>query len=238
MKSIVLVVFVCLAAPVLARADGLVADRSTLAGILGASAYTETFEEYSVTAGSATGSVIGVLDNTTVANGQGPGLVGPGISFSAANPGTGEYAQWDAAGYYGAPSTELLFGNSGTNTNTLNINFSQPQAAFGLDVRDFSGFTANLTISVYSTGGTLLYTSPTPYALTGTPIFVGYQSTTGIGSVSLTDTGTYDTWTPIIDNVEFTPIPEPSTVALFVMGLGVIGGYGVRRRLRRIVAAV
>jgi len=200
-------------AAISAHAGILVPDRSTLSTILGASAVTEGFEAYSITAGSAT-DFGATLDATTVLNGQGPGLVVPGVSFSTAGPSL----QLDASGYFGAPSNELL-----SNSNGLTIDFSSPQQAFGVDLRDFAGYLNTATVIVYAANNTTVLDTYSNIGLGGTPVFFGYENSSGIGSVFLTGT---EPWSPIIDNVEFGSVagaaPEPSTIMMLLGGAGVV----------------
>ena len=61
----------------------------------------------------------------------------------------------------------------------------------------------------------------------GVPIFFGYQSAAGIGRVVLTNSG--QSWSPIIDNLTFSTIPEPSTTVLLAGGAGLIALLRRRR---------
>lgn len=203
-----------------ANAGTVVPDRTTLNTLLGASAVTEGFENYSVTSGSAV-ELGADLNSTTVVNGQGPGLVLPGLDFAA----PASNIQLDGANYYSAPSNEIL-----SNATTLTIGFSSPQHAFGLDLRDFSGFSLTGSVTVYATDNTTVLDTYTGIGVTGTPTFFGYENSAGIGSVSLTSGSG---WSPIIDNVEFGSVaatPEPSTMVMLLAGLGALVAARKRRK--------
>lgn len=211
---------VLLATPVLAGAQ-VIADRTTLNSIVGVSGKTVDFESFSVGTGGATSvPSVNQLDSTTIANTQGPNLVPSGVTFSF---GSGNL-QWDDAGYYSAPSREIL----STGNSTIEIRFSTPAKIVGLDVRAFSGFAASMTATVYSGDNStvLSTTSNLSLATSGSPIFFGYQSPTGIGKLVLSQTNY--SWSPIIDNLTFSVIPEPPAFALLGGGLALLAYF--RRR--------
>jgi hypothetical protein len=207
-----------LVAPFLARGQTLVADRPTLNGILAGSAFTETFQGFTLFPGIGqvfTG--VNTVDSTSIMNSEGPGLVAPGLTFS------GTSVQWDAAGYYNAPSTELLF-----NSSTITIDFSSPTIAFGLDVRDFSGFSATMVVTVYGADGTTVLGTYSGISIGDPSIFFGFQDAAGIGKVTLTNNA--NSWSPIIDNLTFEPVPEPSPFALIGCALAVALAVSAFRR--------
>jgi hypothetical protein len=202
----------------------VIADRTTLNSIIGASGKTVDFESFNISAGGATNvSGISVLDSTTIASGQGPNLVPAGVTFSF---GSGNL-QWNDAGYYGAPSREIL---SNVN-NSIEISFSTAAKAFGVDVRAFNGYTETATITVYAADKTTVLSTIPSISLptNGTAYFFGYQSASGIGKVVLSQTP--NNWSPMIDNLTFSVIPEPPVQALLGGGMALL--VLVRRRLRR-----
>ena len=215
MKTFLLAVVA--SAAVTAQAGTLIPDRSTLNTLLGASAVTEGFENYTIGSGNAD-SIGTNLDSTTVVNGQGPGLVVPGVDFSSSS------MQLDGAGYFGAPSNELL-----SNDTTLDITFGSPQDAFGVDLRDFNGYSLTGTVTIYATDDSTVLDTYSGISVTSTPAFFGYENTNGIGKVSLSSSGG---WSPIIDNVEFgqaSAAPEPATITMFLAGLG-LAAFARKRR--------
>ena len=224
MKSLRILFVLGLAGPLAAQAGGLVPDRTTLDAITGSLGVTETFESYNLAAGTAlTFTGINVFDSTVPLNGQGPGLVDPGVTFS------GSLLQWDAATYFGAPTKEILF-----NSSTITIDFAVPTIAFGVDVRDFAGYSDMMSAAIYAADGTTLlatFSGGSAVALGGgTPVFFGYQDSSGIGRVTLTMQAS--PWSPLIDNLQFIPVPEPSTGVLLGAGLA-WPLLAVRRRAKR-----
>ncbi|MSU69384.1 MAG: PEP-CTERM sorting domain-containing protein [Opitutaceae bacterium] len=207
-----------LAVPVFCWGGGVVVNRPTLNGLLGGSAYTETFESGFITlpSGGALTFGINLLDSSSMINSQGPNIVGPGVRF------TGTNLQWDDLGYYSAPSREILF-----NGNTLTIDFTSATSAFGLDVRNFSGFLATMDVTIYATNDTTVLNTFTGITITHPPIFFGYQDAGGIGRVTFKNLS--NGWSPIIDNLTFAAIPEPSIPLLLGAGLVTLM-IAVRRR--------
>jgi hypothetical protein len=205
-------------------AGTIISDRTQLNTILGGSGVTENFENYNVPDGDARLSGTATLDSSTVVNGQGPGLVVNGVTFV----GGSSNLQWNGANYVGSPSKELVAGKP------MNIDFSVPVNAFGLDLRAFTGFGDTATVTIFGTDdSTVLDTiSPIGLAGTGVPVFFGYQDIAGIGKIELTQQSLF--WSPIIDNLTFgqsaaASTPEPSTV----LGLGLLGlGALVKRQLK------
>jgi len=202
----------------------LIPDRTTLDGILGSEGVLANFEGFTITAGSAINTTAVTLDAFAIVDGQGPGLAPPNVTFFGTFGGN---LQWDDANYFGAPSREILFNSSG---KSLSFDFGVPATAFGLDIRDFVGYTDIVTVTIYAPdrvsvlgtfGGIVLDT-------TGVPVFFGYQAAGGIGRVTLSQVN--NSWSPLIDNLAFTPIPEPSAWALFLAG---IGCWATLRRWRR-----
>lgn len=204
-----------------ARAN-VVIDRNALNLILGGLAVAENFEAYQVATGNAelfsgvnTFTALTTLTQSPT-NIQGPGLVTSGVTFSGTN------LQWNAVNYYGAPSDEILF-----NGNTLTVDFATPTVAFGVDLRDFVGFSASAVVTVFAANNTtVLYT--TTLNLIGVPVFFGFQDAGGIGRVTFMNQS--QSWSPIIDNLAFSAIPEPSVVVL--LGLGLAAGLLALGRTR------
>ncbi|GCL57062.1 PEP-CTERM sorting domain-containing protein [Microcystis aeruginosa] len=206
-------------------AGTIISDRTQLNTILGGSGVTENFENYNVPDGNGYELQATLLDSSTVVNGQGPGLVVNGVTFVAGSSNL----KWNRANYFGSPSKELV-----ALSQTMNIDFSVPVNAFGLDLRAYQGFGDTATVTIFGTDdSTVLDTiSPIGLAGTGVPVFFGYQDIAGIGKIELTQQSR--PWSPIIDNLTFgqsaaASTPEPSTV----LGLGLLGlGALVKRQLK------
>jgi hypothetical protein len=196
----------------LANTGGIVADRSTINSILaGYGPLTENFEAIGLPPGVGQ---IGpsVLNSTTPFDGFGTGLVVPGVTFTS----LGGDLQWNSQGYYGQPSMDI----NGTGA-TLEIDFSTPTPAIGVDLLVFAGFGDNANVSVYGADDTTLLATVSGIALSdpSSPVFFGYQDAGGIGKVQIQ--GVSRGWSPLIDNVTFAPVPEPSVLALAGVALGV-----------------
>ena len=205
-------------------AGTIISDRTQLNTILGGSGVTENFENYNVPDGNGDG-LQATLDSSTVVNGQGPGLVVNGVTFVAGSSNL----QWNGANYFGSPSKELV-----ALSQPMNIDFSVPVNAFGLDLRAFTGFGDTATVTIFGTDDSTVLDiiSPIGLAGTGVPVFFGYQDIAGIGKIELTQQSGF--WSPMIDNLTFeqsaaASTPEPSTV----LGLGLLGlGALVKRQLK------
>lgn len=207
---------------------GPVLSRPALQALLEGPGTLEDFESFSFFGGippigGGRNSSIGcaLLNSTASCNGQGPGLVVPGIDIVLGTNG-----QWDDVGYYGAPSKEIL------SLPPLTIDFRIPIDAFGIDLRAFVGFSATATMTILGTDdSTVIGTfSGISLAGSGAPVFAGWEEMTGIGGVTFSQTGWG--WSPIIDNLEFghrIAAPEPSALSLFALGLvGLLGGLPLR----------
>lgn len=199
--------------------------RPGLVAVLGGPGTTETFEAFSISSGGAVGIDCAVLNSSAICNSQGPGLVVAGVNFTFGSGG----GQWDGASYFGSPSKELLSGLPAG--QPLVIDFTTAVTAFGVDLRAFTGFPATATMTIYGLDDTTVIGTLSGISLStsGVPLFAGWEDSSGIGKVALTQTG--EPWSPIIDNLEFgvsASVPEPTSVVFVGLGLAVLGG--IRRR--------
>ena len=211
----------------------IIASRTALNTLLGGGGTTETFERFSVADGTATiltdanNHDLTTLDATTRASGQGPGLVVPGIAFSDSST-LPVAMQWNGSGYYGLPSRTLSGGND------LIIRFTGTDSAFGVDLLTYTGAPDTVTVTLFDTSNHQIFINASIVVSGPTPVFFGYQNTTGIGSVVLH--GNTELESPVIDNLTFgnvAAVPEPGSVAL-LLGLTAAGaGFLSRRRHRR-----
>ena len=201
---------------------GTVATRADLQADIGGVGSLETFQSLSISAGGA--SVFNCSGNTLAAGascGQPTGSLTSGASYTSSE------FQVNGAGYFGAPSTELM-----SDTATLGIAFTGVVDAVGLDLRAFSGFGATATVTVYGKDGvTVLDTSAVALSGSGAPAFFGYESSSAIGSLTLTQD--VDGWSPLVDNVEWgttaSAVPEPTSFLLMGLSLGLFA-IGCRKR--------
>ena len=201
-----------------------IANRTALQTILGGGGTIENFEALA-TSGAGAILTCPTLTSASICNGQGPGLVQPGLTFSGPDS-----LQWNNIGWFGAPSRELQ-----VRTGPIVIDFATAPDAFGVDLRTFSSFPGDANMDIYGADDTTLLGSITGIALsvTGIPVFAGWQDAGGIGRVVLTQT--LQSWSPIIDNLEYgasaaIDTPEPASAAMLGLGLAVLA---LRRQKRR-----
>ena len=209
---------------------GMIVNRASLQSILGGPGTLENFEGYAPPPGGAVffGGVSGcIVTPAAICNGQGPGLVVPGFYVSPSGNGW----QWNDAGYYGAPSREIVADGG------LSIKFIVPVTAVGLDLRAFSGFSVTAAMFLVAEDDTTVIgvISDISLSSSGAPVFAGWEDAGGIGRVHLIASG-QGPWSPIIDNLEFgvgSPgVPEPSSFVLLWSGVG--GLIALRRRRNRL----
>jgi len=206
------------AGPLLAQGGNVVPNRTALNGILGGSGFTETFGGFTLASGTDLAfSGVDSFDSTSIVDSQGPNLVAAGVTY------TGTMLQWDAPGYFNAVSNEILF-----NGTTLTVTFASPTPAFGVDVRDFHGYTDTMTVTVYAPNDTTVLNTFSGISIADPAIFFGFQYSGGIGMVTFADTGS---WSPIITNLTFTPVPEPKSEALVAGGLAMLLLVSFLRRI-------
>lgn len=204
---------------------GVVASRADLQAAIGGAGTTETFEGLPVSGGGAAdfSCASGALSAGSSCGGVSTTSLAAGATYTS----TGSF-QVDGAGYYGAPSKELL-----SNSGSLGISFTGAVNAVGLDLRAFSGYGDHATITVYGTDGVTVLDTVTNFTLSGSgvPAFFGYESSAGIGGLSLSPTS-YP-WSPLVDNVEWgsttSAVPEPTSLALMGLSLGL---FALARRKR------
>jgi hypothetical protein len=216
---------VLLAATTRAEAGAIVADRTALNALLGASAVNENFEAFRVADGTEQG--VGTsLDSTSVVSGQGPGLVVPG--FELVDIAAGSQLEWQGNNYFNLPTKTI-----GTSTSLgLVVRFTGFVTAVGMDVLAYGGYPNHTTVTVFATDDTTVLDTIGPIFGSGnTPIvpgFAGYFDADGIGQLLVTiPQGEFG---PVIDNLEFGHVPEPGTFAL--VGLALAGmGLAKRRKL-------
>ncbi|MEX2167818.1 MAG: hypothetical protein WD851_00785 [Pirellulales bacterium] len=187
---------------------GVIGTRHDLNGLLGNRAVTEDFEGLNVPNG-AIFFISDPLNSTSVKYGQGPGLVVPGVDISYPSPGNG-FLMWIGAGYLGQPSQDL--GPNGT-AGALVLDFDPPTAAFGLDLLAFAGFPSPAGVEILAPDrSTVLFSTTVNVIDPAMPVFFGFADPGGIGRVRLAGSEQ----SPLIDDLTFGAVPEPSTFVLIV----------------------
>jgi hypothetical protein len=207
---------------------GIIGTRTDLLSQLGSNAVTENFESYLFP--SDTAKRVGTeLDATSVIDGQGPGLVQPGVRFQQTPAGEG--LQWDRQFEYGLQSAALV------SDNKLIVDFTTPVTHAGFDFFWFNaGFqlAEPATIQVFATDDvSLLYSTNIfePYAPNS--FFFGFTDSQGIGNIALFRVEDEALGvSPIIDNLTFGSIPEPSTLSLVLLGASVMLAVSRKRNLQ------
>ena len=203
-----------------ALAGAPVSTRVELDALLAGDRVDEGFEGLTLAPGASAWTStdpVKHLDETTLFQGQGPGLVVPGIRLRSTNTDTsGENAwlQWNGDGYFGM-QTQSLYAD-----RQLEIDFLTPVTAFGLDLEDYPAFpiTDVARVRVYGADdATLLY--QVDLAVADEPgTFVGYRHAAGIGRVVL-GTAVGDTsLSPQVDDLVFSFVDLPPEPEVSVTG--------------------
>ncbi|MGE3126604.1 MAG: PEP-CTERM sorting domain-containing protein [Fimbriimonadaceae bacterium] len=175
---------------------------------------SDDFEAFSIGVGNATNLDTTTLDSTTIANGQGPGLVNAGATYS--DP-SGTQLQWNGDTYFGINTKTLLSNGSG---GQIRIDYAGATQAMGLDAKVFNGFGYSGMMQVYN-GATLVDTVNFNLAGTaGESVFLGYQNNAGISHVIVSDLS--HSWSAIIDDHTYGVVPEPATMIALGLGLAAL----------------
>lgn len=173
-------------------ADGRILTRTDLLSRLGANAVIEDFEAYTFSQYHAAVLQLACLDDTSVANGQGPGLVQPGATYC--DP-VGVELQWNDHLYFQLTTKSILCDNS----VQIRILYTQPVTAMGVDLAAFIGYPYTGTATIYDTANNALGTVSIALTAGGAErFFLGWANAAGIGRVDIFS-GTY-AWSPIIDD--------------------------------------
>lgn len=154
----------------------------------------EDFESYNVPVGSA-GTVghLALDENTVSGDGQGPGLVLDGCSYSC----NFNDLQWNGRDYWGAWSQNIL---TLSPDGILTLTYDTPVTVIGFDMSALQGWGDSAIVTVYNGSGSVIYTS-SPISVPGpSPVFFGY-SAASIGKVTIDSQAL--PWGTLIDNNEY-----------------------------------
>jgi hypothetical protein len=212
-KRTVVSVMIFISGALLVQASGtLIESRSDLLTQLGAAAVTEDFEAYIFPDYSAR-RVGTQVDAASVIDGQGPGLVKPGVRFIQQPAGEG--LQWDRQFEYGTTSAAMV------SDDKLIVDFTVPVSHVGFDMFWFNvGYPLAdpSTVQVYAANDvTLLYTTNIAEPFAPDSYFFGYaDSGNGIGRIVLfRDEGEgFLGVSPMIDNLTFGAVPGATAAGI------------------------
>lgn len=137
-----------------------------------------------------------------------------GVAYTNSNPaGTSAPASTQLF-YIDYSSDQLFVANSAFNSPTINLVGSlgvDTIGAFGFEILANGTAYAALTSGITGQGGL-------------------YQINLGTGAATVL--GGFGTASPLLSGLAVTPVPEPSTYAMLLAGLGLVG-FAVRRRTLR-----
>ncbi|MCC7290970.1 MAG: hypothetical protein IT449_02790 [Phycisphaerales bacterium] len=136
---------------------------------------TDDFERYVVADGNAETLNIFDLSDATVANGQGPNLVNPGVIYFSA-----EKIQWNGRTYFGLPSRAIS-----TSANSIGFSYEGMTQVMGIDLHAYAGFSDTVTVRVFSPDGVLLGSTAVTLPNDASPAFVGFRHDDGIGALEV-----------------------------------------------------
>lgn len=152
-------------------------------------ATVETFESFAVASNRAERLDVFSIDENSIANGQGPGLVVDGCVYSAPRE-----LQWNGVGYFGQPSKNI---NTGWPALTLTYDF--PVFMASMTLHAFDGFPDNATVTAYDSNGVVLQTLGPMAIPDAFPVPVAFNLA-DIKSIVIE--GTLQ-WSPMLDNHVF-----------------------------------
>lgn len=174
-------------------------DRATLDSLLGTNQILNDFETYQIAAGTQEDIGTSMLVEGTIANGQGPNLVGPMVDYSDL---TGSSLVWQGSGHGNIPSQTLS-----VNGGELWISHGPAVNAVGFDMmslqnQGFIGQVAFFTCTP-GQGGTVNIDINT-----GGPekVFVGWQADSGICTIEIYST-VPSGGRPVIEDYGYGTIP-------------------------------
>lgn len=155
-------------------------DRATLNTELGSRALNENFEKYEVVPRDPDLLGTTVLDASTIANHQGPGLAVPGVVFRV-RPDSPSELQWNPTGYNGLVTKTISGGG-----NLITIDFTAPATAFGVGGEPYREQSMLTRATIYAADDTTVLGDARHSDRGAAQTFLGYSdSPAGIGKVEL-----------------------------------------------------
>jgi hypothetical protein len=163
-----------------------------------------------------------------------------GIVTATGAPAFAILEQGQTATYNFSPAESLLamldVATGDLTSGSFALSFSSGIAGFGTQIQGNLFGPLNVTMTVFNTAnlqiGSFIFTGATGGNNDGSALFVGVNSTAqDIGRVVLSGAGAGAAINQLtLDTVAVTPIPEPGTAALLMVGLSVMMGGAMRRR--------
>lgn len=173
--------------------------------------YEDAFQAFNIASGSAARLGIISMNSTSTVDGQGPGLLDPGVTYSTETSTSS--LQWDGNNYSGSTKQEIL-----SDDNELFLSYTMPVDAMGVDLRAFTGFGQGYTAFVFN-GATLVGEVTGTLANDGSTQFFGWENAGGITEVVFDSTA--QGWSPIIQEHSYgyaALAPEPASLAALALG--------------------
>ncbi|GMU36459.1 MAG: hypothetical protein KJ057_07450 [Phycisphaerae bacterium] len=156
---------------------GFFFSRSELEDLLVGGGTKDDFERYSIADGNSQGMRVFDLSDTTIVNGQGPGLVNDGaIYFSA-----GELF-WLGNGAGGVPTKTIVAVRF-----SMAVAYDIPAQVMGFDLHALAGSPSTTKVEAFSPNGQSLGSTTVTVPDDGTPVFVGFRHDAGIGVIEFSN---------------------------------------------------
>jgi hypothetical protein len=136
--------------------------------------------------------------------------------------------QWNGNNFLGLATKSVSGANPGPK---ITIGFTQPTTAFGVDLETYQGFPTTISATVFATDNTTTLGAMSRISVPGpSPVFLGFASTSRVGSVLLTARG--QPFSVVIDNLTFgvATVAEPRSVAILSFGRVAVGEWIWRQR--------
>jgi hypothetical protein len=133
-------------------------------------------------------------------------------------------------------SNSLAEANGGffTNSDNVTFTFSHPLTAFAIDINTFSTTSGDYTANTNTGDIAASFFDPFPSDDFTTGQFIGFSDANPFTSITIEDISnayTLDTLQYVYAPTTTSAVPEPSTVALMMVGLLGVAAFSLRRKL-------